>query len=142
MMTNEIRIATVKANGRRYIVQQIDFRAEKVHTWGEVASFRNGRSRHDGTKCFKLDAVEITTEIKSFGLLSDLFDQMVETRRDAGHRIRRTRGGNAIDEGYSDSYKKARAESKRLAEARAAGFDTVAELDEWNALLAAENTAS
>ena len=72
-----VRVATVKATGKRYIVQQVDFRAEKVHCWGEVVvtSERKG-TKHEGTKAFILSAVDIQNDVPfDDKLMRELFEQ-------------------------------------------------------------------
>lgn len=91
------RIATVKATGKRYIVQFIDFRANKVVCWGELTSHRGLSSKHEGTKAFMLDFVEIAPEApKTEALMAQLFQQMLASKREEGHQIdvRHTRKGN------------------------------------------------
>lgn len=79
-MALEKRIATVVATGARYIVEQIDFRANRVHTLGDITSIdeRNGRvSRivHEGRKSFAISEVKIEKVNFTFELGSELIDQ-------------------------------------------------------------------
>lgn len=82
-----IRIATVKATGERYVVQQIDFRSNKVHCWGELISFsgeRGGsafRKTHAGSKAFLADAVTVTEVEQSEALVKELFAQAKRAQR-------------------------------------------------------------
>jgi hypothetical protein len=71
------RIATVKATGRRYIIQQIDFRAGKVHCWGEVVQTHERKgTRHEGAKAFILSAVDIQNDVPyDDALMAALFEQ-------------------------------------------------------------------
>jgi len=65
----QVRIATT-ATGDRYVVQQLDFNADKAHCWGECTSI-NGhvsggvvsgmRSKMAGSKVFALKDVKIST---------------------------------------------------------------------------------
>ena len=96
-MNRLVRIATVKATGKKYIVQFIDFRANKAVCWGEVVTFRGTGTRHEGTKAWLLEAVEIgAEEPKTQAIVSCLFDQMIASKREEGHNIdvRRTPRGN------------------------------------------------
>lgn len=74
---NTVRVATVKATGRKYIVQYIDFQTNKVHCWGEVfvTSERKG-TKHDGTKAFILSAVDVQNDVPfNDKLMGELFEQ-------------------------------------------------------------------
>lgn len=82
----KIRIATVKASGDRYVVQQVDFRTEKVHVWGEVTSCKNLSMKHAGSLHFFVHDVTITEVDRTQELVFQLFDQ--NARKVARH-IRR-----------------------------------------------------
>ncbi len=116
---DKTRIATVKATGKRYIVNQLDFRANKAHVWGEVtAVVPKGRvlqTRHDGQKTFLLDAVDITEVPRTRELLEALFNQRLDGLRAQGHVIsdHTTRRGNrrVTDHGTPEQMR-ARAEAR------------------------------
>lgn|SRR5574338_331186 len=96
-MPTMFRIATVKATGKKYLVQYLDFRANKAVCWGEVTKRVGLRTWHNGTKAFLLDAVEIGPERqKDAAFVSELVDQMLEGLKEEGHdvEVRRTRMGN------------------------------------------------
>lgn len=96
-MNRLCRVATVKATGKKYLVQFIDFRANKVVCWGEVVTFRGTGTRHDGTKAFLLEFVEIgSEEPKTQALVLCLMDQMFASKREEGHAldVRTSRKGN------------------------------------------------
>jgi hypothetical protein len=96
-----IRIATVKATGKRYVVQQVIFAGDKskVLCWGEVAGHNGARTTHDAEgKKFLLSAVEIAEVEKTPALCAALFQQMVDARREAGHLMVR-KGRNVVDYG-------------------------------------------
>lgn len=96
------RIATVKATGKRYVVNQLDFRESKAHCWGEVVEVKQkGRAlqtRHDGQKTFLLDAVDISEVDRTPELLRSLFQQHVDALREKGHVIT-GRGRRLTDHG-------------------------------------------
>ena len=79
-----IRVATVKATGKKYIVSFVDFRANKVTCWGEIVSRTGASTKHDGTKSFMLDAVEIAEVPKTDALLRELTQQMLAGLRESG----------------------------------------------------------
>ncbi len=97
--TKSIRVATVKATGRRYVVQQMSFGKtdadHRVHTWGEVLSFTPSRAtglicgttKYDGTKKFAMNAVTVEEVAPTVVLFNALFEQMKDVRRAAGHTI-------------------------------------------------------
>lgn len=79
-MTKTMRIATVKATGDRYLVQQItiprDGAEGRVHCWGEVIATKSSlartreealdqscSTRHAGTKQFLRSAVDVSDEV-------------------------------------------------------------------------------
>jgi hypothetical protein len=102
-----IRIAKVKANGRRYIVQQIQFArgdkgGDKVHVWGEVVGFKYDKRTErvlsykcDGSKTFLLEAVEINEVEQTESLFKELFEQAAEIRKAAGLPVA-VRGGTLV----------------------------------------------
>lgn len=79
-----IRVATVKATGKKYIVSFVDFKANKVTCWGELASRTGFRTKHDGTKSFLLDLVEIAEVPASEALMRELTQQTLDSLRQAG----------------------------------------------------------
>jgi hypothetical protein len=102
------RIATVKATGRRYVVERIAFarkpwEADKVFCWGDVESyFRKGgaaRAVHekDG-KSFARADVDIAEVEVTDALYRGLLAQSAEVRREAGHVVEQ-RGRNYVDRG-------------------------------------------
>ncbi len=87
-MNRLVRIATIKKTGKKYLVQFIDFRANKVVCWGEVVTFSGTGTRHEGTKAYLLEAVEVgSEEPKTQAMVSCLFDQMMASKREEGHTI-------------------------------------------------------
>lgn len=84
-----VRVATVKATGSRYVVQQVDFRAEKVHCWGEVmfASSTKG-TKHEGAKFFLLNEVDINEVPFDQKLKDELFEQSAKAHPDARISVR------------------------------------------------------
>lgn len=91
------RVATVKATGKKYLVSYIDFRANKVVCWGEVTSRRGFATKHEGTKAFPLDCVDIAPEApRTEELMRQLVDQMLKSKEEEGHdlEVRRTARGN------------------------------------------------
>lgn len=96
-MATLYRIATVKATGKKYLVQYLDFRANKAVCWGEVTKRAGLRTWHDGTKAFLLEAVEIGPERpKDEAFVSELVDQMLTGLKEEGHdvEVRTSRRGN------------------------------------------------
>ncbi len=91
------RIATVKATGKKYLVNYIDFRANKVVCWGEVTRTKGLRTWHGPNKAYLLDAVEISKEQpKDQAFVDSLFFQCIDGKREEGYDIdvRRTPRGN------------------------------------------------
>lgn len=91
-----IRLATVKATGKRYVVQQMDLRRATpvVHCWGEVSSFRlPGTTKHRGSKTFILEAVDVTEVERTAELLTALWHQGLEALRAEGHGVHLSRTG-------------------------------------------------
>lgn len=96
-MATLFRIATVKAPGKKYLVQFIDFRANKVVCWGEVIRRRGLRTTHGPNKVYLLDAVEIGAErAKDEDFVAELMDQMLTGLKEEGHvvDVRTTARGN------------------------------------------------
>ena len=96
-MATLYRIATVKASGKKYLVSYIDFRANKVVCWGEVTRRKGFATKHEGTKAFLLDFVEISPEApRTEELIAGLVDQMLNGKVEEGHdlEVRRSRHGN------------------------------------------------
>ena len=86
------RIAKVRATGARFVVQQIDFRAERVHVWGELISFRETRPgsgkfscRFESAQSFALSDVEIADVVLNEKTVRALLEQTKAARRAAGH---------------------------------------------------------
>lgn len=75
---NEIRIATVKATGCRYIIQRVDFDVDRVHTWGEVTRFSRTSSRHGASKSFALADVTVADAVKTEALVYALGTQALD----------------------------------------------------------------
>ncbi len=91
------RVATVKTTGKKYLVSYIDFKADKVVCWGEVTSRKGFATKHDGTKAFLLDVVDIAPEApRTEALMIELVNQMLDGKIEEGHdlEVRRTRRGN------------------------------------------------
>jgi hypothetical protein len=96
-MPTLFRIATVKATGKKYLVNYIDFRANKVHCWGEVTKRVGLRTWHGPSKSWLLEAVEIGPErAKDDAFVSELFNQMVDGLKEEGYEVedRVSRRGN------------------------------------------------
>jgi len=82
------RIATVKATGKKYLVNYLDFRAGKAVCWGEVLSSRGVATKHGPTEVFALDEVTIGPEgPRTQALIDELFNQSVEARREQGRQV-------------------------------------------------------
>ena len=92
-MNRPTRIATVKANGRRYIVSHLDIRDDKtiVVCWGEVVKQTPKRVYHDRTVKFLKEAVEIAEVKLTVQLRNELFEQGINHRIARGRRIERSR---------------------------------------------------
>jgi hypothetical protein len=96
-MATMFRIATVKATGKKYLVQYIDFRANKVVCWGEVTKRVGLRTWHGPNKVWMLEAVEVGPERqKDAAFVSELVDQMLDGLKEEGHdvEVRTSRRGN------------------------------------------------
>jgi hypothetical protein len=102
-MSTMVRIAKVKATGSEYIVQQVqlsrdeDKEKSKVFCWGECVSFKGtGKkwtSKHEDTKCFMLDAVEIREVEGCYNLYDLLVAQRIRALRTRGHLVTVSRTG-------------------------------------------------
>lgn len=102
-MSEPIRVATVKATGRKYIVQSLDMPRSragdiideqiKVYCWGEVIRYRGLESKHQGIKCFLRSGVDIAEVPKTEWLLKELFIQMLDERRERGTVIVASKSG-------------------------------------------------
>lgn len=83
---NLYRIATVKATGKKYVVQQLDFRTNQAHCWGELMSFdtkKNFRT-FEGALKFPIEAVTITKDVVlTQAILDELFAQSLEAHKEA-----------------------------------------------------------
>lgn len=91
------RIATVKATGKKYLVNYLDFRANKAVCWGEVTKARGLKTWHGPNKVFLLDAVEIGPEQpKTQAFVDSLFMQCIDSKVAEGYdiEVRRTARGN------------------------------------------------
>jgi hypothetical protein len=94
-----IRIATERATGARYVVQQVDFRAEQVHCWGGVVAARGASTRHNGSLSFPLAAVALGEVDKTEALALELFREHAERLVAAGDvSKRRNRNGRLVYE--------------------------------------------
>lgn len=81
---NLYRIATVKATGKKYVIQQIDFRTDRVHTWGELMSYDTKKCSRtfEGAKAFAINEVSIAKDVPlTTKLLDELFEQSVEAHK-------------------------------------------------------------
>lgn len=95
-MPNLHRLATVKTTGKKYFVNFVDFRANKVHCWGEVERSKGLKTWHGPAKVFLLEAVDLSEVHKDGWLVQILVDQMIASLREDGHNVEetRTRRGN------------------------------------------------
>lgn len=84
-----VRLARVKATGKRYVVQQISFgEAEStVHCWGDVVSFKGLSAKHEAAVKFPLSEVEILKERRTAGLLRELVSQHIRSLRERGYEV-------------------------------------------------------
>jgi hypothetical protein len=83
---NLVRIATIKATGKRYVVQQLDFKTNRAHCWGELMSYDTKKSSrtHEGAKAFDLNEVTIARDVPLTNkLLDELFAQSLEVHKEA-----------------------------------------------------------
>ncbi len=82
---NLYRIATVKATGKKYVVQQLDFRTNRAHCWGELMSFDTKKHYRtfEGAKAFDLGEVTITKDVVlTQAVLDELFTQSLEAHKE------------------------------------------------------------
>lgn len=78
-MAKQIRLATVKATGKRFIVQQINFKTDRVHCWGSVSWVGDRAStRHQASKVFDLDDVSLASVTQTSSLVVELFKEYFE----------------------------------------------------------------
>lgn len=94
-----IRIATVTATNKKYIVQRMEFPSSgpaKVHCWGELVYMKGLRTKHEDSKCFLASAVTVADVEKTVALERELFDQAVAAKRDAGFRITTSKSGKTV----------------------------------------------
>lgn len=113
MIQGRGRIATVKATGERFLVQQRDLEGRKVHVHGHVTSFEEHVARYDGSKVFTEDAVTVEDVLVTAVLLDELFQQTrvspAYPRRVVGSPVRSTvRSGQKWSD--PDGYFRAQAE--------------------------------
>lgn len=100
--TSTVRIATVLATGRRFIVNYLDTRGAGgrgiAHCWGEVERVRPKTRRghvvgyvrcHGAPKKFILDKVRIEEIPNVHDLSLELFEEYIQSLRDQGYRITR-----------------------------------------------------
>lgn len=83
---NLYRIATVKATGKKYVVQQLDFRTNRAHCWGELMSFDTKKNYRtfEGAQAFDLGEVTITKDVVlTQAVLDELFTQSLEAHKEA-----------------------------------------------------------
>lgn len=96
-MSTTKRIATVKATGKKYLVQQVSFGTPaKVHVWGEVIRSKGLGTTHETPKAFLLDAVEIAEVPWTHALVAELFKQGCDAKREAGHVLTVSRSGRTV----------------------------------------------
>ncbi len=96
MPIKTVRVATVKATGKRYIVCFLDFQSGKVNCYGELIKSKGLATTHGPNKAFLLDAVEVKDVVKDLTLVQSLFEQSVASKREEGHdvSVRVSRAGN------------------------------------------------
>ena len=81
-MSKMIRVATVKATGKRFVVQQLEFsKNPKAHCWGNLVEYKGLSSKHDPSISFDLKDVEISEVPRTIQLLDALFQQTAQERR-------------------------------------------------------------
>ena len=97
-MSKMIRVATVKATGKKFIVQQLEFsKNPKAHCWGNLLEYKGLSSKHEGSISFAMKDVEISEVPRTIQLLDAMFMQTVHERRDRGHVLTGRR--NVTDHG-------------------------------------------
>lgn len=87
MTKKQIRTATVKKTGNRYIVQSIDFSLEKVFVWGELRSYRGTKATHYKSLRFRLEEVDIIEAERTSELLDELFEQSRREIKRSGYKV-------------------------------------------------------
>jgi hypothetical protein len=98
-----IRLATVKSTGKKYIVNFLDFRANKVICHGDVSKATQfGATTHTGAVTFPLADVVLAEVVKTMDLVDELFMQNINGQKEAGADIdvRKTRMGGIIATKY------------------------------------------
>jgi hypothetical protein len=132
-----VRVATVRATGKQYIVSRIAFSKNeakdpsKVFCFGEVVSYRGVNARHEKDQSFLLADVDLKNNVaRTPALIEALFKQAIEGRRAAGHVLTTTRKGNVVDHGPPEQIQAAQAARAELNAAFRAAMDpqTVATL--------------
>jgi hypothetical protein len=88
-MTTKVRIATVKATGKRYIVQRLYLPTQsnevaKVFCWGDVVAVQGTSLKHSEAHTFVRDAVDVVEVDRTRELCEELFDQAMRERIEAG----------------------------------------------------------
>jgi hypothetical protein len=84
-----VRIATTKT-GQQYVVNQVDFRTDRVHCWGEVQAWAGSERRglvtltHEEAKAFPLTEVTLTEVPRTIALADKLLKQTLAARLAAG----------------------------------------------------------
>lgn len=112
---NAVRIATVKATGKRYVVQRIEsWGDEKVFCWGECVSFRGLSAKFETGRAFLPGAVDVAEVDRTADLLASLVAQRIAGLRAAGHVVSMTRTGRT----YTDHGTPAQIEARREATAK------------------------
>jgi hypothetical protein len=96
MQSRNVRVATVRATGRRYIVLLLSFakRPGDVDTalcYGQVTAFRGVQTEHAPRLSIPLADVEISEVPKTHQLCQELFDETVAAKRAAGETVSITR---------------------------------------------------
>jgi hypothetical protein len=90
-----IRIATVIATKKRYIVNQ--WYGDKVYCWGEVCKYKsNGSSlqmTHETAKIFMRESVLIDEVERTTALAEELWHQCLDSKREAGMGVQLSRTG-------------------------------------------------
>ena len=97
-----VRIATVNATGKQYVVIRVDFARkdgeyDKVTVWGECTWMHGARRKHDGTKQFLLSGVTLSEVDGGQNLSVALFDQAVKSRVENGERVVRVTGRKRVN---------------------------------------------
>lgn len=93
-----IKLVTHKLTGKKYIYRTKATDAingELFYCWGEVCIVKGLSTMHEKDKIFAAKNCDITEVPKTQELVIELFEQMVESKREQGFAVRRTRRGNA-----------------------------------------------